>query len=60
MEHNGFIREMQHHFKVWKEHIAKLNEVTSGTRRDTAVPVSVKITFYLKDVFILIRLIRMI
>ena len=42
--HNGFIREMKHHLKVWEDNIAKLNEVPSGTSRDTAVPVIVKIT----------------
>ena len=42
--HNGFNVEMKQHLKVWKENIAKLNEITSGTSRDTAVPVIVTIT----------------
>ena len=39
--HNGFTSEIKQHLKIWKENIPKLNEITSGTSRDTDMPVIV-------------------
>ena len=43
--HNGLTIKMKQYLKIWKENITKLNEITSGTSRDTAVPVIVTITW---------------
>ena len=39
-----FISEIKSHLRIWRENNEKLVAITSGTSRDTFVPVNVQIT----------------